>query len=128
MKENMSFFILLILKATIKNPPLFFFPIKLDFRCSKNEYISLCIYWFVIIYFLTSGSLDCEKQYILYFWVSDQPPKPLFSRFWSCLSSFEMFTPCSLRNWLFKWKTGMSNLYLSYLAEFSGSMMSTSCK
>lgn len=50
------------------------------------------------------------------------------SSFWSCFSSFEMFTRCIIRNWPFKWKTGMSNLYLSNQSEFSGSVMFTSCK
>lgn len=57
-----------------------------------------------------------------------QPSAPCCSSFWSCFSSFKMFTRCIIRNWPFKWKTGMSNLYLSYQAEFSGSVMSTSCK
>lgn len=57
-----------------------------------------------------------------------QPLASCCSSFWSCFSSFEMFTRCIIRNWPFKWKTGMSNLYLSYQAEFSGSVMSTSCK
>lgn len=57
-----------------------------------------------------------------------QPPVPCCSSFWSCFSSFEMFTRCIIRNLPFKWKTGMSNLYLSYQTEFSGSVMSTSCK
>lgn len=56
------------------------------------------------------------------------PPAPRCSSFWSCFSSFEMFTRCIIRNWPFKWKTGMSNLYLSYQTEFSGSVISTSCK
>lgn len=50
------------------------------------------------------------------------------SSFRSCFSSFEVFTRCIIRNWPFKWKTGMSNLYRSYQVEFSGSVMSTSCK
>lgn len=49
------------------------------------------------------------------------------SSFRSCFSSFEVFTRCIIRNWPFRWKTGMSNLYLSYQVEFSGSVMSTSC-
>lgn len=57
-----------------------------------------------------------------------QPLASCCSSFWSCFSSLEMFTRCIIRNWPFKWKTGMSNLYLSYQAEFSGSVMSTSCK
>ena len=61
-------------------------------------------------------------------WGCCQPLAPCCSSFWSCFSSFEMFTWCIIRNWPFKWKTGMSNLYLSYQAEFSGSVMSTSCK
>ena len=61
-------------------------------------------------------------------WGCCQPLAPCCSSFWSCFSSFEMFTRCIIRNWPFKWKTGMSNLYLSYQAEFSGSVMSTSCK
>lgn len=57
-----------------------------------------------------------------------QPSAPCCSSFWRLLSSFEMFTRCIIRNWPFRWKTGMSNLYLSYHAVFSGSVMSTSCK
>lgn len=39
-----------------------------------------------------------------------------------------MSTWCFIRNFPFKWKTGISYLYLLYHAEFSGRVISTSCK
>lgn len=50
------------------------------------------------------------------------------SSFLSWSSNFWMLTRCFIRNFPFKWKTGMSYLYLSYHAEFSGRVISTSCK
>lgn len=50
------------------------------------------------------------------------------SSFISWSSNFWMSTWCFIMNFPFKWKTGMSYLYLSYHDEFSGRVISTSCK
>lgn len=50
------------------------------------------------------------------------------STFLSWSSNFWMSTRCFIRNFPFKWKTGMSYLYLPYHAEFSGRVISTSCR
>lgn len=55
-------------------------------------------------------------------------PSLCSSNFLSRSSNFGMSTRCFMRNLPFKWKTGMSYLYLSYQAEFSGSVISTSCR
>lgn len=55
-------------------------------------------------------------------------PSFCHSSFISSSSNFWMSTWCFIRNFPFKWKTGMSYLYLSYHAEFSGRVISTSCK
>lgn len=50
------------------------------------------------------------------------------SSFISWSSNFWMSTWCFIMNFPFKWKTGMSYLYLSYQNKFSGRVISTSCK
>lgn len=50
------------------------------------------------------------------------------STFLSRSSNIWMSTRCFIRNFPFKWKTGMSYLYLSYHSEFSGRVISTSCR
>lgn len=63
-----------------------------------------------------------EQLHFLYWF-----PSFCNSSFISWSSNFWMSTRCFIRNFPFKWKTGISYLYLSYHAEFSGRVISTSC-